>query len=183
MNQVHHFGGAERFPNAGSSRPETGPVVIELIEMEQLAHRLSDMIERATAAVTRFKAHTATNPSGLNIADSASSARFIDQILRARARRLAIFGETVTDSAWDILLFVYWAHLHQQRVSVGNVCDGATVPLTTGLRWIDKLRSRNLIYVRADPLDQRRKFVELSPSGSECLQRYFSESPPAACVA
>ena len=177
MSQVHHIGGREHAPDP--ARFADGG----LAEVEQLADRLSAMVERIGASVARLKVDTAISADPLVMTGNAGPVRAIDEILRMRARRQAIFGNGVSDAAWDILLFAYWAHLHQQRISIGNICDGAGVPLSTGLRWIERLCYVGLVSVRPDPLDQRRKFVEISPHGSDCLSRYLSESPAAACAA
>lgn len=143
-----------------------------LAGVAQLGDRLSAMVEPITAAVTRLKTETTAG-----VVESPGLAYAVDELLRMRARRQAIFGELITDAAWAILLCLYRAQLYQRRTWIGNVCDGADVPLTTGLRWIERLRCVGFVLVRPDPLDHRRKFVELSPQGSETLKRYFSELP------
>jgi DNA-binding MarR family transcriptional regulator len=45
--------------------------------------------------------------------------------------------------------------------------------MTTLLRWAERLESEGLITSRDDPLDARRRFVELTRPGVDLMTRYF----------
>ncbi len=108
----------------------------------------------------------------------------IRRLLEARRARASFFGaDLFADPAWDILLFTFAAHLDQQRVSIGAVCDAAAVPSTTALRWINKLEQDGLVTRSDDPLDRRRAWVELTVSAVEAMERYLETVLRAALPA
>jgi len=74
---------------------------------------------------------------------------------------------------WEILLHLYDSHLHQLRDTVGNIADGTDIPTTTALRWITRLEADGLLITKDDPLDARRKFVELTGRAVDVMTRYF----------
>ena len=82
-----------------------------------------------------------------------------------------LFGEP----AWDILLDLFAAAVHNKRVAVTSACIGAAVPSTTALRWIKVLEDKGLILREDDTADARRTFVRLSPQGYALMLRYFGE--------
>ena len=98
----------------------------------------------------------------------------IKEIIKARRSRSNYFrGDLFADPAWDILLHLARAELEGQRVSVTGLCSAASVPPTTALRWITTLLDEGVLARRMDPLDARRKFVELTHSASVSMQQYF----------
>ena len=42
------------------------------------------------------------------------------------------------------------------------------------MRWVHKLVEDNLLILRDDPLDARRKFVQLSPRAITLMDTYFN---------
>ena len=112
------------------------------------------------------------------ISSAATQAEQVQIILKARDRRgefinSKLFGEP----AWDMLLELYLAELRQFRVPISSLGVSARVAPTTALRWIETLDREGLISKRADPLDRRRIFVELSAAGSERMRSYFFSLP------
>ncbi|MEO6113397.1 MAG: winged helix DNA-binding protein [Sphingomicrobium sp.] len=104
------------------------------------------------------------------------SAELVRQVIRARRVRARFFDELLfADPAWDMLLDLLQAEIAQHRVPVSSLCIAAAVPPTTALRWIKTMTDAGLFLRRSDPHDGRRVFVELSPSASESIRRYFSE--------
>lgn len=97
----------------------------------------------------------------------------IKQIIRARRLRDEIFGaELFADPAWDILLDAFLAHLEQRRVSVSHLCDAASVPATTALRWLSTLEQQGYLTREPDRYDGRRTWIRLSEKGIEALENY-----------
>jgi DNA-binding MarR family transcriptional regulator len=60
-------------------------------------------------------------------------------------------------------------------VPVSSLCEASAVPATTALRWIKTMTESGLLTRRADPLDGRRVFIEMSPATSQSLRHYFGE--------
>jgi hypothetical protein len=108
----------------------------------------------------------------------------VRRLLIDRERRKNIFpAELFADPAWDILLNLYASHLEQHRETITGLISLAGVPTTTGLRWLHKLVDENLLILSNDPLDQRRKWVMLSPSCLASLRTYFDPAPVHAQAA
>lgn len=104
--------------------------------------------------------------------------RWLDQLLRARRGRNRFFNSQLfADPAWDMLLELYAAEVAQRRVSVTGLCIASGVPSTTALRCMDMLTQEGLIGRRRDPLDGRRKFVQLSAKAFEAMRNYFNSLP------
>lgn len=81
-----------------------------------------------------------------------------------------IFGEP----AWDILLDVAFAEAMGENLSVSKVCIGSCVPVSTAMRWINILQSRNLVYKVGDTGDPLETFVRLTEQGHENTKRYLA---------
>lgn len=96
---------------------------------------------------------------------------------RSRQRRekflgqMALFGEP----AWDMMLDLYIAFLKSKRVSVTSACLAASVPLSTGLRWIALLEKCGLTVRINDATDGRRTYVELAESGLVRMRDFFND--------
>jgi DNA-binding MarR family transcriptional regulator len=107
----------------------------------------------------------------------------IRQVIRARRLRARYFEEELfADPAWDMLLDLLQAEIAQHRVPVSSLCIAAAVPATTALRWIKSMTDTGIFRRRADPHDGRRVFVELAPSASEAMRRYFGEVGQAVTI-
>lgn len=99
----------------------------------------------------------------------------LQKLIEARNDRANYFPEDMfADPAWDILLELTLAEQRQHRVTVTNLCVGSRVPQTTALRWIKHMTDLGWLVRRDDPLDARRKFVELSRETSGRMRAYLS---------
>lgn len=85
-------------------------------------------------------------------------------------REVDIFGEP----AWDILLDVAFAEAKGEMLSVSKVCIGSCVPVSTAMRWINILQSRNLVYKVGDTGDPLETYVRLTEQGHENTKRYLA---------
>src|SRR5205823_12177293 len=104
------------------------------------------------------------------------SGETIRSVIRARRLRSRYFPEELfADPAWDMLLDLLQAEISQLRVPVSSLCIAAAVPATTALRWLKTLVQQGIFVRRADPHDGRRVFVELAPTTSQALRRYFAD--------
>ena len=100
----------------------------------------------------------------------------VDWLIRARGNRARyLTPELFADPAWDILLDLLRAEIAHDRVSVSSASIVASVPATTGLRWLKALEQQGLIVRQRDLHDARRTYVTLSSDMSMALRRYFVE--------
>jgi len=148
--------------------------------------QLSDEMGRIAATLARLS----TGPGGPAVkagegkaAPPAVEAETVRAVIRARRTRSRFFSEELfADPAWDMLLDLLQAEIAQLRVPVSSLCIAAAVPATTALRWIKTMTEQGLFVRRADPHDGRRVFVELAPSASDAMRRYFAEVGKPAVV-
>lgn len=107
---------------------------------------------------------------------SSSPSVSVRRVIAARAARRRHFdADLFADPAWDILLELYALRCEQTRISVSKLCVGIGVPMTTGLRWMERLTKDGLITREADPFDARRVWVALSDDGFEAMTNYLRE--------
>lgn len=109
--------------------------------------------------------------------DAAALGQLAQEIVRSRRRRAAVFqsDDLFGEPAWDILLGLYVADDAHLKLSVTEVCDVAAVPLTTGLRWIERLESAAWVRRIPDPVDRRRFWVLLTERASNVMRDYLAE--------
>lgn len=79
--------------------------------------------------------------------------------IRSRHLPSILFSEP----GWEMLIFLALRKLQQQRVTIRETCSATTAPYSTAWRWLERLTNEGLVIQRDDPLDARRKFVELTP--------------------
>ncbi len=141
--------------------------------------QLSDEMGRIAATLARLSTGPGTpavKPSETGDPAPAVAADTVRAVIRARRLRSRFFSEELfADPAWDMLLDLLQAEIAQLRVPVSSLCIAAAVPATTALRWIKTMTEQGLFVRRADPHDGRRVFVELAPSASDAMRRYFAE--------
>jgi DNA-binding NarL/FixJ family response regulator len=91
--------------------------------------------------------------------------------IKARRIRERFFpADLFADPAWDILLDLSAARLEGRRVSVSSLCIAATVPTTTGLRWIKSMIDQKLLLRASDPDDARRAFILMAPATATAME-------------
>jgi DNA-binding MarR family transcriptional regulator len=158
---------------------ETGPDKLVDDELRELVDRITRDVRHLSegfCSAIDAQRHVADE----HRVESDSCARTNLQMDVRRARNLRnlrrrLFGsENSCGPAWDVLLHLFESHACQRRDTIGKVCDGATIPCTTAIRWISRLEEQGLVGLRDDPLDRRRRFVELTSAGAELMSKYFS---------
>jgi hypothetical protein len=145
--------------------------------------QLTDEVGRIAATLARLSGGPAALPIALavpriqaNDPPPEIAAETVRTVIRARRLRARFFDEELfADPAWDMLLDLTQAEIAQVRVPVSSLCIAAAVPATTALRWIKTLTDNGLLVRRADPHDGRRVFVEMAPTTSIAMKRYFAE--------
>lgn len=139
---------------------------------ETIRHLVKELMGKARELQSSFD-HMVQSGSELDLS-SLARAEAIRKIVRVRARRNEFFPTGLfADPAWDILLNLYASYLEQRREAIGGLVSMAGVPPTTGLRWVHKLVEEGMIVIHDDPLDQRRKYVELTEDTLQSIDRYF----------
>lgn len=148
--------------------------------------QLSEEVSRIANTLARLSGDTATT-ARQGIPDAAVTgdlppvpAELVRAIIRARRTRAKYLpADLFADPAWDMLLDLLQAEIVQHRVPVSSLCLAAAVPATTALRWIKSMTERGLLTRRPDPHDARRVFMEMTPSTSLALRRFFAEVGPS----
>lgn len=142
--------------------------------------QLSEEVSRIASALARLSSTSNTPPlSPATMAPPQAdlpsvSAEGLRAIIKARRLRASYFpADLFADPAWDMLLDLLQAEIAQHRVPVSSLCIAAAVPATTALRWIKTMTDRGLLVRRDDPHDGRRVFIEMAPTTSSALRRYF----------
>ena len=137
--------------------------------------RIASTLARLSTTPAEVARPTDQPPALGDIPDVTADA--VRTVIRARRLRSRYFEEGMfADPAWDMLLDLLQAEISQLRVPVSSLCIAASVPATTALRWLKMMTQQGIFLRRADPHDGRRVFVELAPSASQALRRYFADA-------
>ncbi len=83
--------------------------------------------------------------------------------------------EILAEPGWDMLVALFLADAAGRRATVTNLCNESRVPLTTALRWIEKLVDCRLVRRARNPLDARIIFIELENKGRTAMIDYLSQ--------
>jgi hypothetical protein len=108
-----------------------------------------------------------------------SGAAFIKTYLRARRDREWQFPRGLfSDPAWDILLELYVAQSEGRPVTVRDACKAASVPETSGTRWLRILESRHLVKREGEIPDQNDATVSLTRDAIAGMNRWLDRMLP-----
>lgn len=140
--------------------------------------RLSDEVSRIAGTLARLSARPEETRTAATASDTPElSPETVRAVIRARQQRARYLPpDLFAEPAWDIMLSLLHAEMTYQRVSTSNACEASGVPATTALRWLNAMTKKGLVLRRQDPHDGRRVYVELAPSLSNSLRRYFAET-------
>jgi DNA-binding MarR family transcriptional regulator len=98
------------------------------------------------------------------------------RIYRLRRVRDHLFGDEAglfAEPAWDILLDLYVAGARSAPISRTSACVAASVPNTTGLRYLELLETKGLIETRDDAHDRRQRLVTISERARSAMEAVF----------
>lgn len=110
----------------------------------------------------------------INALDAQSHLTVIRKTISARLEREKHFpADLFAEPAWDMMLELFHSEICQRRTTVSSLCKASRVPATTALRWIKTLTDAGIFVRRADPLDRRRIFVEMSHKTSCGMHAYI----------
>lgn len=112
-----------------------------------------------------------------------TGARFNGELthyIRMRRLRRALFpGQWFADPVWDILLDLYLLEALGKPAFLTGIA--ASVPITTALRWTQRLAAAGLIDSRPDPRDGRRTILSLTDTSRQGLtawaEQMFTSQP------
>lgn len=117
--------------------------------------------------------HAATpEAKGLAPLELAALARRYLKLRRQRERGFP--AGLFADPGWDLLLDLFAARQEGLLVSVTSGCVAAAVPLTTALRWIDKLKAAGMIDRAPDPHDKRRDNISLTRKAEKLIGEWLT---------
>ena len=104
--------------------------------------------------------------------------KFAEALYATRRRREAYFSNQSLfgEPAWDLLLDLFIAQSRSKRVSVSGACIAASVPATTGLRWISVLENEGLVERHHDPADARRAWLKLTLRGARSVRNFLQSA-------
>lgn len=106
------------------------------------------------------------------VTDSASLAPLAHALYQMRRVRDLRFPKGLfCEPAWDILLDLFAAHGESRQISVSSACIGASVPVSTALRWLAKLEERGLVARCPAQGDGRMFWIHLTEEGVELTAR------------
>lgn len=95
-------------------------------------------------------------------------------IRASRAERTMFFQEDLFgEAAWDILLSLYIAGEEGYAMKMTAVCHESGAPMTTALRWIDRLIEVGHVVKRANDSDARSSLLVLSAETTTTLHKYL----------
>lgn len=167
-----------------ANRSASGGARLSDVASDQNAARLrqlSDEVSRIAGMLSRLSTGPAVgtpkHDAPIELEPPADvSAETVRSVIRARRLRTRYFADHLfADPAWDMLLDLFQADIAQLRVPVSSLCIAAAVPATTALRWLKTMVDEGIFLRRADPHDGRRVFVELAPTASDAMRRYFAD--------
>lgn len=98
--------------------------------------------------------------------------------IRRRLLRRQLIGseELFGEPAWEILLDVFVHEYEGKPLAITSTCATAGIPMSSGLRLIQKLCDADILRRIPDTFDGRRCFVRLQPAAYDRMRAYFSES-------
>lgn len=167
-----------------TSRDERARLQALAMELARLAEQLGritsedddahDAHDAPDALADRSMAYHAEGPAD-HVPAVPPDPQQIRHLISLRRLRERFFSpELFADPAWDILLDLAAARLERRSVSVSSLCIAAAVPPTTALRWIRLMTDQQLLERRADSLDARRMFVDLSDAAFDQVCGWFA---------
>ena len=124
------------------------------------------LAERLTAGGHAQDRPTPTSADLVGLAERLSTAR------ERRPRFLA--NELFAEPGWDMILALFRTDNAGHRMTVSNLCLESHVPVSTALRWVEKLVELGLARRVKNPLDGRVIFIELEAEGRSCIHDCLS---------
>lgn len=96
------------------------------------------------------------------------------EYLARRQRDVAFGHELFGEPAWDMLLYLYAAHLRGEFVATSSLARASAVPPTTALRWVAHLEQAKLIERCTLKRDGRVRLLKLTRRALKLLDLHFA---------
>lgn len=75
--------------------------------------------------------------------------------------------------AWEMLVDLFIHHCKGKELSITSLCVAVSIPMSSGLRLVQKLCNAGILRRIADPIDGRRTIIKLEPVIAHRLRAYF----------
>jgi hypothetical protein len=99
--------------------------------------------------------------------------KLAEQIYRSRRLRDKFFGDSVnSDGAWNMVLSAF-SSPPDAKLTVTSVCYSSCYPMTSALRWLDKLINRGIFQRSRTDKDRRLVYINLTDVGREQMTQYL----------
>jgi len=142
-----------------------------------------DHIREATSMLQRelaqFEAiHSVRTPPPQPVIGEGVAVARAKRLYGARRRReglLAELADLFHDPAWDMMLALFIAGEAKREVSITEASLASIAPTTTGIRYLSTLASRGVVSFVKDPVDGRRRNVQLSRAARDRMMAFFSD--------
>ena len=95
--------------------------------------------------------------------------------LHRRLLRQQLLGapELFGDPAWEMLVDLFIHQCKGKELSITSLCVAVNIPMSSGLRLVQKLCNVGILRRIADPIDGRRTIIKLEPPVAHRLRAYF----------
>jgi DNA-binding MarR family transcriptional regulator len=95
------------------------------------------------------------------------------EIRLRRARDMHFPPSYFADVAWDILLDLDWADERGVMLALSDLGVEAKIPLSTTMRYVQKMETDGFVVRQLDSKDRRRTIVALTDKGREAMKNIF----------
>ncbi len=84
--------------------------------------------------------------------------------------------ELFGDPAWEMLVDLFIHDCRGKELSITSLCVAVHIPMSTGLRLVQKLCDAGILRRIPDHIDGRRTIIKLEPAIADRLRAYFEGS-------
>ena len=145
-------------------------------QIQQIAARLWDIMSERPDLSGRPAPASPERPvpTPQHVARNPLAAVVEDEYLARRSRDSAFGHELFGEPAWDMLLYLYAAHLRGDFVTTSSLARASAVPPTTALRWMAQLEQARLVERSALKRDGRVRVLKLTRRALKLLEQHFN---------
>jgi DNA-binding response OmpR family regulator len=154
---------------------EITDILTKPLERHSLIYSIKEATRRHSAALSRSVSPAPAPAPSYKVGAARRELPLDLQILQwlrdIDEQRSKALGDIVkTDATWNMLAELLRARITRRRISVTSLCLASRGPVTSALRRLDQLLADGLVTYTLDPLDRRRKYIELTAEGANRMQ-------------